>query len=261
MEEKNTERLELQLESAEEYEKVNEKSLQLREKIGEKLRKAEQDARANEEARREEATRRSKIGEVAAERAAATRELKQLVSESHYADTETVRDLVSKGADVCEIVNVTAGTIIHEAILTQQVEVLKELLATADPIDFTCRNDTQDTPLHTILVIRTGMDFDEDKKIEMLKLLMDRINKETSDTVDFSMKNKKGMDFINMAAQHRMLSKVWNVVKNSTHFKGPIVMTVPVLRRDWETISARDQQLFNIDAKGLFGPGGKYANE
>lgn len=151
-----------------------------------------------EQQRRSGSARLSEIAQIKADKVEATRKLAELIK-LRDDDGDGVRELVNRGANVCEQI-CSAHTILHHCVMVQKLDSLKELLSTAGPIDFTTINDTFDTPFHMVFLHIHGREF----SIDALKLLVARIETNPKDIVDFNMKDHHGVNFIN-----RVVRRLW----------------------------------------------------
>lgn len=223
-------------------------------------RQATEEEKELEKMRRRQASELSETTQIKANQVEATHKLVELIK-APADDADGVRELIQKGANVCEQVNVAEGTILHACIVRQKVKSLKELLCTPNLINFTITNSTLDTPFNAIYTYSTAV-YDTDRAVMMLKLLVDRLQRKTAaDIVDFSVKNYQGEDFINRTVRIGLLSRVWPIIRdaNLDYFQHEIVLTEKVMQTDWDNLTVTDQRRFKIC--GTTGKRGKYLND
>eukprot|EP00796_Vickermania_ingenoplastis_P002432 gene2432-1532_t len=120
-------------------------------------------------------------------------------------------------------------SILHRFILEGTAACVAACLETALPIDFTagggaygtdtvfhkvCQRTNRYPPLPRNEVVRHG----HEEAVEILRLLVDRLAAHPEDTVDFSLTDDEGVDFISCAARRGRLHHFWPVLQELAHF-------------------------------------------
>eukprot|EP00796_Vickermania_ingenoplastis_P007716 gene7716-5415_t len=121
-------------------------------------------------------------------------------------------------------------SILHRFILEGTAACVAACLETALPIDFTAGGGAYgtDTVFHKVCqrtnryppslprneVVRHG----HEEAVEILRLLVDRLAAHPEDTVDFSLTDDEGVDFISCAARRGRLHHFWPVLQELAHF-------------------------------------------
>lgn len=131
------------------------------------------------------------------------------------------------------------------AVKKARVDVFTECLATPNPIDFTALDFRGDTILH---VIAEHTQLLSEEAVAMIRAVCDRIQRHPADTVDFSLKNRNGEDFLGVVARNQLLSGVWSFLQEMPYYADA---TEPfTVREVWEW----DLQALERDEQACFLP-------
>lgn len=141
---------------------------------------------------------------------------------------EDMEPLVREGmADVCFKAPEMRQSILHEMVKRSNVEGVRVLLMTAQPLDFSTVEridcsfgdyNIQIPLLHYICNCFHG----EAIAVAMLKLLVERVNTHPTDHLDWGQKNTNGYDIIAQVVYSQRLSLFWPLLKQVSYFMPPV---------------------------------------
>eukprot|EP00796_Vickermania_ingenoplastis_P012140 gene12140-biopygen8896 len=173
-------------------------------------------------------------------------------------DVAALRACVERGANVMEECVTARGVgglgttnpalSVYMSLLN--VDVVKCLLASPLPINFTHTNESGMTPLHVVV-----RDHDQRRVGEMLTAVLDRLAKRPDvDTVDWGLTDKKGHEPASVAGYWKQLGTLMRCVrrareKTSTEYflerKARISLTLPTSQEDWFQLTDADRDRFD----------------
>lgn len=157
-------------------------------------------------------------------------------------DSLLIQKYVEDGANVCFGHPFLPSPILFLIIEKASIECFRAALQGSRPIDFTVKDAKEQNPFHAICALP-----ENDDAIERLKILLDRVEKNPEDTLDFLQTTKKGKDFLTLAASHKRLSVFWPIVCTFSYFDDKIEC-IPidglVYLSDWKALSKDDQKRF-----------------
>eukprot|EP00796_Vickermania_ingenoplastis_P007069 gene7069-5007_t len=126
------------------------------------------------------------------------------------------------------------------------VDCFGACLTTEHDIDFTmCQSWSQETVLHSICSASISNEDTE----EMVKLIVDRLEKHPRDKINWGQKDRWGSDFIVKAARNQKLSRVWKHVRKQPYFSKLACFSIrlPIVWEwDWNALDAKDKRYFTF---------------
>lgn len=157
-------------------------------------------------------------------------------------DPFIVEQCVEKGADLCFHHPLLDSTLLHVIFKKKTKECFRAALKSPDPIDFTLVDGSGWTLLQAICTIS-----DTTTAKEFLEILIERLELNPEDIIDFTQTTRKGFDFLALAARHTKLSVFWPVIREFPYFSdkiAPIPIKGGISPEDWDALSSTDKERF-----------------
>lgn len=185
------------------------------------------------------------------ERRSPTSTLVQLCECSRWVNIKASRvaELVAKGADITFKSDVMFHPIVHTLIRNGDVDAVAACLREAAPSSFTSHVDfsVDDDNFNVTPLLHLLCEMPYPAGLEMLKLIVDHIERHPNDRANWTRRDFQGNDFLSHAAERQRLACFWAVVKRLPFFDDrmePIPLSAKVWKWDWDDLGKEEQVCF-----------------
>lgn len=167
------------------------------------------------------------------------------------AEPSEVEKLVEDGADLCFQQPGVILPLLHQLLNTGSLSSVQACLKTPRVIDFTVTDLLENTALHHICLNHSGRNH----LVELLHMVLDRLQAHPGDIIDWSLTNRRGDTFLSLAAKYGVLSVVWEILQTRkvSFFTEPsqlFLIKHNVKYADWVSIKEDDRKFFALE-KGI----------
>lgn len=155
-------------------------------------------------------------------------------------DPLLVEKCVEKGVNLFFFHPWLGSTILSYIITETPITFFRAALNSPEPLDFTTVDNSGRTILHTICLLP-----DSAAPKEYLEALLERIELNPGDTVDFTQTTREGDDFLSLAACTKRVSLFWPIISSFPYFADkmqPIQVKQCVCLSDWSALSSTDRE-------------------
>lgn len=139
--------------------------------------------------------------------------------------------------------------VLHFLIWTNQYYILRSVLQKECVVDWR----TVDKRGRTVFHLLCDYMIERDDAVRFLRMFVDRIERHPRDTVDWSLRDVDGRDFISLAAEHQRLSLFWAVVQGVPYYDDADIVRIDGCgwEWDWEELPREEQERFVVESSSM----------
>lgn len=181
----------------------------------------------------------------------ATEELILLCERAQWnPDLSLLKRLILDGADICGNNPKLWIPLLHTFVGDEKVEVIKVCLDwTPNVMDFSVVGKDDKTVFHHLLI-----NTSREQTIEILKIIVRRLETHPEDRVDWKYVDLNGYNFISLAARYQKLSAVWPIILDQPYFSDqvePLSLCGTVWKWDLDCLNEEEKQCFQYESTHL----------